>query len=487
MKKNVSKITAAILSLVLMFSGVFSLIVSADEPEVRPPCLQDHFGRLNKPSQSVSPNMEGTCVFVAMSMMLGYYDSYWRDDFIRSMDDGQHEMDWDRGEYNSISDRLIKTFHAGTEAAAWGNRSSGTNEEFSENHEYEYLQSYLMQISQEEYNILQVALVEVQVKHILEVYLYERCGFTEEQITVNIQHQLTHGDNTLYTTMKQQISQGNPVMYLGLSLDVLPENLDGDFAAIGGHAMVAFDVVTKEYGEDIKLHTGWNDNDTNDDSDDTDAQNDGENYDYVNTTNFSHHNSIIWLDINEELLPHVCTDAYEDTATNQNVCACYVYSNTHPAHCSHNYHCTPKNDSYHHDICGCGVAINQTRHTFTYSTYSTAFHSKYCASCGYSFYEPHNLIFEQYSTEYHKKRCTVCGEEQMASHSASRYVDYDSSYHRIYCDCGEYMGFASHIAASTGKFQSYCVYCNRSMPNPGSGGLIPGIMGKPDESGEYTE
>ena len=126
-------------------------------------------------------------------------------------------------------------------------------------------------------------------------------------------------------------------------------------------------------------------------------------------------------------------------------------------------------------------------HELEYVTNSSINHSRYCTLCGYSTYEPHNFIIERDSTQYHKNTCTLCGEEQMVSHSASRYVDYDSSYHRMYCSCGEYMGFASHIAASTGKLQSYCVYCNRSMSNPGGGGLIPGIMGKPDESGEYTE
>lgn len=478
------------LSVVIAFLNLFVFSISADDTE-QVLCVTDHFSKLKYNNNGsienrIPPNEIGTCTHLAMSMILSFYDFYWNDCFVPTREwpsDEVHDMGWEKGTYNSINNTVIETSNANPEASAWLQYKQIENDyrEFAQATDIFYLQSKLFSIAESETltgSVGIVGMLAFQVVRVLEEYLLSVGLGPEQGVEVHIEHGFPNIDNlnanrdTLFSTIKNKVQEGHPVMFLGLdNIDAFPEIIDGDDWGIYAHAMVAYGVEQINGKDDILLHTGWSNNELQ----------------YYNSTPYTKFNSAVWIEIDEEKLPHVCTDAYRDTATNQNVCACYVYSNTHPAHCSHNYHCEPKNDTYHHDICGCGVAINQTHHTFTYSTHSTTSHTKYCSLCGYSSPELHNFIIERESTQYHKKTCTLCGEEQMVSHFASRYVDYDSSYHKKYCSCGEYMGFASHIAASTGKLQSYCVYCNRSMLNPGSGGTIPGIMVNPDNPGEETE
>ena len=429
MKKNLSKITSLVLSLVLIFSGIFSVIVSADTTEERPKMIKDHFEHLNIFEGDVAPNMNGTCAFVAMSMLLSYYDSYWNDRFI------PNDMDWDAGMYNSSNDTLYSTFNANTEASEWDSYS-GSAEDFSIEHENEYLQSHLMGISREKYLFLQVALVEVQVKAVLEDYLYNTCDFTKEQVEVKIQHQLTHGDDTLYNTMKEQIALKNPVIYLGLSLDevdLLPEVLDGDYVSAGGHAMVAYDVTNHDGHEDIKLHTGWNP-----------STGETPSYDYVVSTEYSHHNSIIWLEIDDSLLSHECTDAYYDVAINDTVCSCEVYCRTHPEGT--------------HSAGGAYLSYNENGHT------------RACVRCGQQVTESHTHTLPGYIGSTHTTSC-ACGHYVTGTHTYT-YAQYSSTQHKCMCFCG-YTRLSAHLIRDTSAAVKRCIYCNAIVQS--GGGAIVGL------------
>ena len=396
MKKNVKKIIAAILSFVFLFSGVFAIMSSADTTEERTTCIKDHFDKLNYNKEEVPPNMDGTCVFVAMSMLLGYYDSYWNDNFIQSMDNGITQMDWESGVYNSRTDTLSQTFNAGLEVDTW-EVYNGTNRQFSSSFKNQYLQSFLLEISKEMFLILEVALLDVQVKQVLEYYLYDVCGFTQEQVTVNYQHQLTVGDDTLYDTMKEQISLGNPVIYFGLDVDCDPSCVDNDKMNLYGHAMIAYDVTTNiiTQEEDVKLHTGWNDT---------------PNYDYVKTTDFSHNNSIIWLDIDKDALPHECTDAYVDRH-NDSVyyCACQIYPH-HSEHENNHLLTNDYNETAHYQKCFCGYTAN---------------------------IQPHIVDYYYYDSERTHGEACVCGFCKIVDHNHKNYECIDSLSHEVICDCGD--------------------------------------------------
>lgn len=489
MKKNITKLTATLLTLVFMFSGVFSLMVSADNTE-RPTCLKDHFSNLRNNINGngedlVPPNEIGTCTHVAMSMLLSFYDFYWNDRFVPAIynaeDDTYHQMGWENATYDSSTDTLIETFNASPENAAWESHENNDFMDFAECNTVYYLQPYLMNIAENETltgSVGIVGMVGFQVVRVLEDYLSSVGLGPEQGVEVHIEYGFPTATNmnasrdTLFNTIKGKINEGHPVMFLGLDyIDVLPEFIDEDTWEISAHAMVAYDVVNRNGTEDIQLHKGWNGTET----------------EYYYTTVYNKVNSAIWIEIDESKLPHVCTQKYYDEDLEQSFCACYVYSNTHPAHTTpHNYQYSSIDEHYHQYACGCGDLVNTELHSFTYSQYSSVQHNKVCTVCGYTDLGVHSFSIQRYTTQYHKEACGSCGYYELKSHSERRYVDKDESYHYIYCDCGEIMGMESHNIVSTGIRNTYCVDCKRTFSTPGGGGIAI-IKGIPDTPGVNEE
>lgn len=376
--KKYNKFISLLLSLVMTFSALFSIVVYADGIEERPTCLVDHFSKLTKSHANVYKNRIpintiGTCTHVAMSMLLSYYDSYWSDDFVAE------EIEWDKGIYNSSTDKLSETFTASSEAYDWNawKNAGGDFRSFAAANENTYLHPYMFEFANDEViidNLGIVGLLDFQVKNVLEAYLYDVCGFNENQVTVNIQYAIIDGDDSLISTMKEQILNGNPVIFFGLNVDILPTQLDNDTMALNGHAMIGYDVgVDAEGNDDIILHTGWSGNEDS----------------RVSTTEYQYLNSIVWIEINEENLSHECAYNYTDTFTGSNMCACEIYCGTHPSG-THTY----RND---------------------YVSYTSSGHIKACTRCGEEILESHSYTYEQYSSAKHKCVCE-CGYEKYASH-----------------------------------------------------------------------
>ena len=116
MKKMTKRLISAILVSVLLFSGMLSTTASA----LTEKCVEHHFTRLHfnfanddyqieHDMEMVPPNTEGTCTYVAMSMFLSFYDTYWNDRFV--IDD----LEWDNGKYDLSRDELYYTFNANSE------------------------------------------------------------------------------------------------------------------------------------------------------------------------------------------------------------------------------------------------------------------------------------------------------------------------------------------------------------------------------------
>ena len=58
---------------ITLFSGILSIRAFAIT------CVEDHFQKLKA---SEAPPSEDSCPYVAMSMLLSYYDAYWNDQFV---------------------------------------------------------------------------------------------------------------------------------------------------------------------------------------------------------------------------------------------------------------------------------------------------------------------------------------------------------------------------------------------------------------------
>lgn len=396
--KKYNKFISLLLSLVMTFSALFSIVVYADGIEERPTCLVDHFSNLTKSHANVYKNRIpintiGTCTHVAMSMLLSYYDSYWSDDFVAE------EIEWDKGIYNSSTDKLSETFTASSEAYDWNawKNAGGDFRSFAAANENTYLHPYMFEFANDEViidNLGIVGLLDFQVKNVLEAYLYDVCGFNENQVTVNIQYAIIDGDDSLISTMKEQILNGNPVIFFGLNVDILPTQLDNDTMALNGHAMIGYDVgVDAEGNDDIILHTGWSGNEDS----------------RVSTTEYQYLNSIVWIEINEENLSHECAYNYTDTFTGSNMCACEIYCGTHPSG-THTY----RND------------------------------------------------YVSYTSSGHIKACTRCGEEILESHNVTSHIPYTNEWHKGICDCG-YAKNLPHVVRPATGITGTCILCGATV------------------------
>lgn len=153
MKKTMKKLIASTIIFVFMCSCVFSLIVSASEGDKM---VSDHFSKLNYNDNAYCPPSQMTCAYVAMSLLLSFYDSYWNDDFVKPITDANgnvHNLDWNMGSYNSIYNYVEKTFNAKSEYTNWFSWYSDSSNIYSDRfdiyslaNQNSYLESYLISI-----------------------------------------------------------------------------------------------------------------------------------------------------------------------------------------------------------------------------------------------------------------------------------------------------------------------------------------------------
>lgn len=464
MKKYSVKLTSIILSLVFIFSGLLSITSSADHISSKPSCVTDHFSNLTthlidgKVTEMVPPNMDGTCVFVAMSMLLSFYDMYWNDQFIVPITEDR-DMDWEVGKYNSSSDVVLNTFYANDEYECW-NKYTGGPFDFSSEHKNDYLQSYLLEISKQEYPVCGTGILASQAKKILEIYLYDTRNFSPEQVTVNILHAEVNDEFSLIPVLENLIEDGHPAIYFGASANLGLEVFTNSDMGIYGHAMIAFQsFINGDNKKDIKLHTGYSGSSP---------------FTTVRTTEYQYVNSIIWLDINEELLPHVCENTYQDVATGKNVCSCFVYYNTHAGHCKHNFQYDNYDSTRHWRECFCEVADTKNYHSLIYSGTSSYYHIEECLFCDYHASAPHIYTGATYLSETLHNMVCECGYiGGMAYHSPGAYKPFNRFKHMVYCKCGYYFTTENHSMVNIG-LEAYCKDCG-AVFNASSDIVIKGI------------
>ena len=179
--------------------------------------------------------------------------------------------------------------------------------------------------------------------------------------------------------MRNQINSGFPVIYAGRRTSN---------GATTGHMLIAYGV---DETNDILLHTGWKENE----------------HKKISSTEYNLDRSIIWLEINEENLPHMCSDAYYDIHTDSYMCACEVYCGTHPeaTHVTGTGYVSYIASGHYKACVKCGEAVALENHTFTHvPCNNNNYHRSVCA-CGYETTSAHIVN----STSGKIGTCTVCG------------------------------------------------------------------------------
>lgn len=389
-KQRIRK-TLVSLSLVvaILILGISQTIAYASEPESYSTCAEHYFSKLQN---DIPDNLMGSCVYVALTMMLSFYDMYWHDIFVPDNFEGE------KGLYGVGSTYPIFIPQIKLENDFW----EAHKEELADyssliaNYASEYLHLYLINLSIElGYNTSTPAdesygISIAEAKILLEYYLSLQ-GITSEQVSVHtISESLTVSRSDVLNAVRTQVQAGNPVYFRGTKI----ENTSDVDTGIkkSGHAMVAYGID----GDDIKLHTGWIDRSIQDDEIKYVSS--------VNTTEYQYNIGALWLEINESAFPHVCSYSFQEMATSKMLCSCQAYHSLHDEH-THKRFKYVKNSytlSGHNSQCICDTIFEEW-HAYTYVDQTTN-HLRSC-DCGYVDVESHT--YENISIRL--MRCRYCG------------------------------------------------------------------------------
>ena len=486
MNKVANKIFCMIIVFVIITSMFFVPCLAISEQ-----CVEDHFENLYatmRPDGEMivrTPPSEKTCPYVAMSLLLSFYDSYWNDNFVID------QYEWDNGIYNSTTDTLIETFSPINEAQSWEDHIKALNlpvgtdtypyyPSYAAENTDNYLEPYLISIGKAlnfHTNPNEtLGLSDLETVAVLQAYLYIYRGFNINQVTVHYLHE-SLGD--IEAKMREIIDDGYPVIYIGKKVNnSSATNTDNEGQTKPGHELIAYGI---DQDNNIMLHTGWSGLEF--------CTYEGGS----NPTEYNLSRAIIWLEINETALTHICSYNYVDSVTGEELCACEIYS-THPAHNNNHISVTSDNILYnntHHwnNACHCrqpGPDSVVSLHDFSYvcTDNSSTKHLEDCVGCGYARYADHEYTIPASPTETsHSLKC-VCGAVSSTTeeHYAYRYISQGDSLHKVYCECGYFIGTSTHSMRIVGK-NNQCIHCGYVR----SGLDLPGQLMSHEEDEKPTE
>ena len=428
--KKTNKLLSVLLILSIFCSCLVCINANAIQTfEVHDSCVKEHFewvqfGRF-------PTNVVGSCPFVTIALLLSFYDAYWHDDFLLP----DYET---AGTFNVNTGKIESDFHFTREDVDWnaivtqeGLDPSSEDEEDKEavwdaysqfvvDNSGDYLQLYLIDLAiKEGYfddinsaydNEYLYGLNANEMVDFLEYYLYEERDFTPAQVTVNKQSAiLPSGRDGMFNTAKELIESGVPVIYGASNINVQGvEWISDSIFNNSGHAMFGYDVIRNENNQvdDIVLSLCLNGYDTTS----------------LYTTEYEYYSDIIWLEINEDALPHVCSDSYVETgiSNGEGLCTCEIYSE-HPNHTHVDRELPIRTDSLKHlYYCYCGHVVPYP-HTYTYTMVDGTYHYANCV-CGYSQLLLHTYTYTQKDSMYHTVKCG-CGYSYTEMHPGANSVN----------------------------------------------------------------
>ena len=409
------------ISLLIIFSALLSLmsIVSfADdttEEEVYESCLEHYFDKLE---DGFSKNVIGSCGYVAMSLFLNYYDTYWNDNFVADVYEnrvdyrstlkflsspaGENENDlwdaiWDTYVAENYRPEEWESFEAFRELL-YPLFVKNHYPDFVEDHQGEgYLHLDLIGLgiekgyydgifADDEYSTSLSETAEIFEEYFKAIFgdynYYDTWldfeGDDDPPIIIHVMRESDFTSEEIKEKMYELLEQNIPVMYRGVNP-----------ATGGGHRLIAYNVTKDENtGEvvDFKMHTGWLVNN----------QRNSESLEYTEDI------GILWLEIDEERIPHVCCDKYT-TSSGENICSCDAYGELHPEHV-HEYSLESTTETTHTYTCAWGCEKTEHHDRKNCYSISNVMHTATC-SCGRTYSEQHN--FEKKSARY--SVCMNCG------------------------------------------------------------------------------
>ena len=439
-----------IISLLICASAIYAF-ADTEAPEIEYTTVASHY--FNEIKDDIPYNHHDSCGYVAMSMLLAFYDVYWSDLFVNEefensiKPSASNTTDLDRlkvPELNLENSLLTETEKEDISAYRM----------FIQNNADEYLHMRLLSYGIEKnYHSIgednsgitdDFGITIKETGTILDAYFddifgdgdyYLEDGDYPENSSITI-HTISEGKNgktkqDVLDKIKEQVNKGIPVIYLAqkvLSTDEETTSRSSSETIKVGHYMIAYYA-----DDDILLHTGHV----------------LDPYTTYNNTEYKFDIEALWIEINEDVMPHRCSDTFNWYATGEGACSCDAYGTLHPEHVckpangysvcpsaaltnvcycgnlingSHAYSDVRYDDVEHWYECACGDKDGIEAHDITYTSYDNTTHSGYCNGCGYTFTSTaHTYSYKCTTDLYHTCTCP-CGKKKTEMHT-KRAVD----------------------------------------------------------------
>lgn len=255
--------------------------------------LVDNFGN----------NTHGTCSYVAIGMLLSFYDSYWNDNLIPESYDKSSNYQYVISPTYDYEYPSFDALSPGIESEEWNDVFNLTKSEyltFVNQNESTHFQSKLIKLSQAyfgtakfESSINPYGMSFTEILEFLNYYLADYRGLTTSNFSIDSENT---NSNLARLFAISKITDGVPVL------------LRVSSPSLGCHALIAYDY--NSYNDEIYVHPGWMDDE-------------GKSLTHVSLSSLGFNNIVdaISLEIDSS---HVHSNNYH-SSRNINVCSC-MYS-----------------------------------------------------------------------------------------------------------------------------------------------------------------
>ncbi len=415
MTRTKSKLVSGILIFSILLS-IFSICASSnDSSEEYKTVAHHHFHKLGS---NVPANSHGSCGYVAMSMLLSFYDTYWSDLFVAEKYENplKPSVTPANNYPNTVASLILENGDLSDDEK--DNESAYRNFIYENANKYLHMNLILLGIqnnlNHEDDNEDSFGITASETAGVLDKYFDLIFGaadyYREDQnydetlpVTVHIVKEDTSAESrqNVINCIKEQVKKGNPVIYGADKIKSQSEKAtSGSKNGIEkiGHWMVAYGI---DDSDDILLHLGYYTGDT---------------YSTINTVEFNLSIEAVWVEINEDILPHSCSDNYDWASNHTSVCSCIAYKDLHPEHVHEkDNEVVSRTATTHTYRCKWGDICVEELHTYiSYQDSTATSHTARCA-CGYSTSQPHMFEYKNVSNLYHKCVC-ACGYTKTSNH-----------------------------------------------------------------------
>lgn len=421
-------------------------------------------------------NYKNSCGYIALGMLLSYYDTYLNDDIIPEQYDissiGVETDMIERRNSPGIFRDIIENQYDSSDTLLNGLSATDYYSIIQSMSNFSLHAKLITIGASEGYydfdNDLAPALTSLASRmDIVSIFLNDISQMSDDDYDILCAYtDMTNGitSNDLRNATISMIQAGHPVL---LGVGVPNQNV--------GHAVIAYDYDSEN--DIVYCHFGFGANET---------------HIPLDLSGFTEYRTAMVIDFNIDDNPG-CNYGVTTIANNIPSTEYYSYDDCtiktytdNVLNLKHDTSFSYYSSAEHVNKCACEYINNVYPHNITYSYYNPTQHYEDCADCTYMGAKTHNYttVMSSTSASGHQAAC-VCGQTRTEGHYVWDYVSQGRDSHGIYCECGYLIRTEYHNMTPGPKLgTSHCTICGYIRDNSGFG---EAIMGTEDDAEASTK